>query len=152
MCIGLMADTIVPGKALVSANCVWCVYRIDGRHYNAWYGIGLTYYKQVKYPTCWSDNNFNLVKKICIQIEKKKKFFGFMDHFSPFFTVFIFHIHCYSLQLFSRMRRSDSSILQSHVYLHLCSRMRRSDSSYLQSHVCLQLCSCMRRSDSSHLQ
>jgi len=28
--------------------CFRSAVRVDARHYNAWYGIGLTYYKQVK--------------------------------------------------------------------------------------------------------
>lgn len=31
-------------------SCFRSAVRVDAKHYNAWYGIGLTYYKQERYP------------------------------------------------------------------------------------------------------
>ncbi|KAH9390268.1 anaphase-promoting complex subunit cdc27 [Tyrophagus putrescentiae] len=50
------------GHELVSADeldnamaCFRNATRLDGRHYNAWYGIGMIYYKQEKYPHAYSN-------------------------------------------------------------------------------------------------
>ena len=38
-------------KALVAFRTA---VRLDSRHYNAWYGIGLTYFKQVCFLNCFA--------------------------------------------------------------------------------------------------
>lgn len=50
------------GHELVSADeldnamaCFRNATRLDGRHYNAWYGIGMIYYKQEKFPNAYSN-------------------------------------------------------------------------------------------------
>jgi anaphase-promoting complex subunit 3 len=41
-------------------SCFRAAVRVDPRHYNAWYGIGLTYYKQVNdnFESHFHEHNF----------------------------------------------------------------------------------------------
>ena len=49
--------------------CFRTSVRLDRRHYNAWYGIGLTYYKQERFQLAEIYYRFNELINLYIRLE-----------------------------------------------------------------------------------